>query len=69
MTGGTSERRAHRRGSFHGAAPGGGGRRLAVQDGGQNMGGCWGGINGAKGQPVKLDGERCPTAGEKRLRF
>jgi hypothetical protein len=25
----------------------------------------WGGVDGAGGQPVKLDGGRCPVAGEK----
>jgi hypothetical protein len=47
----------------------GGGQRLAVQDGGRNTGGCWGGINRAKGQLMKLHGERCPAAGEKQLRL
>jgi hypothetical protein len=31
-----------------GAASGGGGRRLAAREGGRGMGGCWGGVDGAR---------------------
>jgi hypothetical protein len=73
-TEGTSERRAHWRGSFHkGAARsegnGGegrclGGQQLVARKGGQGTDDHWGGVDGVGGQPEKLDGGRCPAAGE-----
>jgi hypothetical protein len=43
---------------------GGGSRQLTLREGGQGTGGRWGGIDGAGGQLVKLDGRRCPSARE-----
>jgi hypothetical protein len=39
-----------------------------VWDSGQGMGGRWGGADGARGQPVKLNDGRCSAAGEEQRR-
>jgi hypothetical protein len=71
MTGGTSERKAHWRGSFHGGVAQSEGNNSEgwspvvvvgssqFWEGGRGTGSHWGGVNGARGQPVKLDGGRC----------
>jgi hypothetical protein len=42
----------------------GGGRQLTVREGGRGTGGHWGAVDGAGGQPMKLDGRRCLAARE-----